>query len=992
MSSTADPRGSIWRRWDPHIHTPGTVMADQFGPDAWDAYFDAIEAATPAIDALGVTDYASLDRYVDVLAAKENDGRLAGVALLFPNVELRLPLMTGEGHPLNVHLLISPEDADHVAQARSFLRKLHFEYQGEQYECSRESLIALGKKHDPLVLDDDKALEVGTNQFKVTPAAIADALDHSRWAQDNILFAVAGGSNDGSSGLRSQDGSMEATRVEIEAMSRAIFSSQPAQRAFWLGKGPATLEQIETKWNGRKACLHGSDAHTLAKVGRPDGNRYTWIKGDPTFESLRQACLEPDERVIVDEQPPSGPLAYRTIDSVKVENAPWLQTAEIPLNRGLVAIIGARGSGKTALADLIAAVTDAASPERTSGQSFLRRAQSLLKGTAVRLIWADGECNGVVLPTVDTEARPTVQYLSQQFVERLCSSEGITDELLQEVERVVFEAHEDEDRLGARSFQELLAISAAPGREKRARAEENSGVLAEQIERERELGAGLAALKEQKVALEAAIASDKKARNDLITKGGEDRTARLVAVNTELATRQAEVDARRRQAKSLEALAGVVKDYKERQLPAIRVRLQSDYSEASLTETQWEAFDVAFRSDPAKLIVDRQTEIGKELEALMGPHIPKPTVKAEEIAPFIAIEADLSGQTYRALRAESWRLSELIGLDSQKTNQLNNLNKKISTAESDLTKLGGQITLAKGAAGRVTTLLKDRRDNYFELFEGFDEEQAELTQLYAPLKEILDGEGGTLGKLRFVVRRVVDTAAWARRGEELLDLRTTGTFRGRGELLRVVQAELGSAWETGTAAQVAAAMSAFREKHDKHFREQAKASPTNAVEYRRWLADVSAWVNSTDHISIQYGVQYDGVDIEQLSPGTRGIVLLLLYLSLDKADDRPLIIDQPEENLDPKSIFDELVDRFRETRRRRQIIIVTHNANLVVNTDADQVIIASAGAHRARQLPKITYTLGGLENPVIREQVCEILEGGRRAFEERARRLRFKLV
>jgi predicted ATPase len=67
----------------------------------------------------------------------------------------------------------------------------------------------------------------------------------------------------------------------------------------------------------------------------------------------------------------------------------------------------------------------------------------------------------------------------------------------------------------------------------------------------------------------------------------------------------------------------------------------------------------------------------------------------------------------------------------------------------------------------------------------------------------------------------------------------------------------------------------------------------------------------------------------------RGIVLLLLYLAIDQDDDRPLIIDQPEENLDPKSIFVELVDRFREAKTRRQTIAVTHNVNLVVNADAD---------------------------------------------------------
>ena len=135
-------------------------------------------------------------------------------------------------------------------------------------------------------------------------------------------------------------------------------------------------------------------------------------------------------------------------------------------------------------------------------------------------------------------------------------------------------------------------------------------------------------------------------------------------------------------------------------------------------------------------------------------------------------------------------------------------------------------------------------------------------------------------------------------------------------------------------------------------------------------------------------IQYDGVDIERLSQGTRGIVLLLLYLAIDEEDDRPLVIDQPEESLDPQSIFDELVTRFRSAKKRRQIIIVTHNANLVVNTDADQVIVATVGRHRPGELPQIQYESGGLENPEIRKRVCDILEGGERAFKARAKRLR----
>ena len=118
----------------------------------------------------------------------------------------------------------------------------------------------------------------------------------------------------------------------------------------------------------------------------------------------------------------------------------------------------------------------------------------------------------------------------------------------------------------------------------------------------------------------------------------------------------------------------------------------------------------------------------------------------------------------------------------------------------------------------------------------------------------------------------------------------------------------------------------------------------------------------------------------------------MLYLALDLEDSRPLIIDQPEENLDPKSVFTELLALFREARKRRQVIIVTHNANLVVNTDVDQVIVASCTKPGIGAPPQFHYLSGGLENPAIRSEVCEILEGGEAAFRQRAQRLRVAIV
>lgn len=986
MTSVNDSRGSIWRRWDPHIHTPGTVLNNEFGPDDWDAFLTLIEQSEPRIQALGVTDYCSLDRYEEVLSHVAH-GRLADVPLIFPNVELRLPIEARS--PVNIHLLISPEDPNHVDLGRRFLRELKFDYRGETYACDQADLRSLGRKHDPNATDDMAALKVGTNQFKVTPEALKAAFKASDWARDNVTVAVAGGSTDGTSGLQS-DAGMAATRVEIERMSSIIFSSTPAQRKFWLGQGVETEEQLNEKWDGKKVCLHGSDAHELDKVGKPDKDRYTWIKGDPTFESLRQACIEPEERVLVGEAPPDGALDHRTIRAVSAEGAEWLSEPTVPLNRGLVAIIGARGSGKTALADLIAAASHAATSDRTTSQSFLVRAKGHLGDLTVGLEWADDSDDEVTLPLSEqSDVQPRVQYLSQQFVEQLCSSEGITDELLAEIERVIFEAHPYESRLGASTFRSLLDLKAGPGRLKRQRAHEDMETIARKIEAEREAIASMTGLKAKLERHQAAAKADKDARERLLRRGNAGNAHRLGEINNALAGARSEAETLNNQLQALEALTADVEDLEVRRLPSFKSSLEENHSAAGLTEDEWGEFNLTFTGKPKEVLSSRVDSVKKKIETLNGPEIPPPAEPIGIVQPFIPDDADLTKVTLGALKAETWRLQQLIGLDEARTKQLNELNTKINKTDSEIENVERQVKEAEGGTDRIALLSGQRKDAYASLFDGFADEQTQLAELYAPLGRLLDEEEGALGKLTFTVRRTVDAESWAQQGENLLDLRKKGPFRGHGELHKVVREELLEAWSTGDSADVATAMAGFRDSHDREILDHAPVARHNPDAFREWARNISAWLGSTDHITVQYGIRYDGVDIEQLSPGTRGIVLLLLYLSVDYLDDRPLVIDQPEENLDPKSIFDELVDRFRSARKNRQIIIVTHNANLVVNTDADQVIVATAGPHRPGHLPEITYTSGGLENPEIREQVCEILEGGKTAFEERARRLRF---
>ena len=104
----------------------------------------------------------------------------------------------------------------------------------------------------------------------------------------------------------------------------------------------------------------------------------------------------------------------------------------------------------------------------------------------------------------------------------------------------------------------------------------------------------------------------------------------------------------------------------------------------------------------------------------------------------------------------------------------------------------------------------------------------------------------------------------------------------------------------------------------------------------------------------------------------------VFYLLIDK-DDIPLVIDQPEENLDNQTIYEVLVRCLSDAKRRRQVIVVTHNPNLAVVCDAEQVIYAQ----RDTALNSIMYEAGAIENPTMNKHVIDVLEGTRPAFENR---------
>ena len=101
---------------------------------------------------------------------------------------------------------------------------------------------------------------------------------------------------------------------------------------------------------------------------------------------------------------------------------------------------------------------------------------------------------------------------------------------------------------------------------------------------------------------------------------------------------------------------------------------------------------------------------------------------------------------------------------------------------------------------------------------------------------------------------------------------------------------------------------------------------------------------------------------------------------LSSKSNAPLIIDQPEDNLDSEFIYKSLVPILRMAKERRQIIVVTHNANIAVLGDAEQIIVLKSTAERGTIVSR-----GSIDDAATREAACNILEGAREAFEWRAR-------
>lgn len=209
---------------------------------------------------------------------------------------------------------------------------------------------------------------------------------------------------------------------------------------------------------------------------------------------------------------------------------------------------------------------------------------------------------------------------------------------------------------------------------------------------------------------------------------------------------------------------------------------------------------------------------------------------------------------------------------------------------------------------------------------------------------------------------------------------TWGDFRGQDEALSTIR-KLFDSHDLNSRDGALAFVGTLQEKVLEAAR--ASGSPVgifNLVKKGQSAAAVYDLIFGLNFLEPRYSLLFQDAQIEQLSPGQRGALLLIFYLLVDKGK-TPIILDQPEENLDNETVFRLLVPVLSEAKKQRQIIMVTHNPNLAVVCDAEQIIHATFD--RASD-SAISYESGAIESSRLNGAVVTVLEGTKPAFSNRS--------
>lgn len=900
-------RGSEWRKWDLHIHTPGTAKNDHYGnsDEVWERYIDALEKSDVTV--FGITDYFSISNYIKVKEYQKQD-RLKGKFLL-PNVEMRIYPVTDKSKLINIHAIFDPF-LDVADIEREFFRQLQFTYNDASYSCIDNDLAKLGRivENNPN-LADDVAIKKGIDAFAVSYEALKKVIDKA-FFKGHVIIALSNGSKDGVTGILNQEGNMQPLRKEITRMSDIILSGNPGDVEYFSG-AKTSVEEVVSTYGSLKPCIIGSDAHSLDKVGVFPNDRITWIKADPTFEGLKQILFEPKERVRISDAIPDFKYDYNIIDHVVLNTAGvWNQT--IPLNQNLNTIIGGRSTGKSTLLASMAAKFQKIKNDEN---------YDFIKGLSdnVHVFWRDGQ-------EADNKE---IEYFTQNEIANIISRRD-SDKLFLEILISLPNMREAYEKFKADEAAKFASIQAKVSLffEKRRQYNEKNAYV-------KTLG-------------------DKEGIKREIEKFAKERDT----IQRNLTDKKELLERFQIAAKELADLR--TKEVVMRQDLEILNLLSSSNLLSINPSVSW-----------LGLTEDISQKVSEEIQKVLAQ-------SNSHLQDFVK---DLISKEDNAFKALAREINEKQNAsDYQEGKKIFAENKNLSHVMEQISNLSKQILLINKESQILEELSKECKTIASDLLNEH--------------LSYLDMMNSIASVLRIQHDNITLSAGY--------------------ELKKDLEEKLNECISLRSASMNALIVNVifqYQKKTKDSIKECLKDLLNKALRGEITFKngyDVQSFISmilSGNWFSLQYSVDYEGDNLSDMSPGKRSFVVLKLLL--DFSDKKcPILIDQPEDNLDNRAIYNELVKYVREKKKERQIILVTHNPNIVVGADSEEVIVANQNGKNApndRGI-KFQYVHGSLENtsaritddnePIlyrcgIREHVCDILEGGENAFRDRENKYGF---
>lgn len=960
-------RGSEWRKWNLHTHTPETKKNDQFTgstpEEKWKNYVETINSSIEEIAVVGITDYFSIENYFKFKDLVSRGIITKVFGMIIPNIELRVLPATASATAINIHCIFNPA-IDKEIESR-FLSKLKFHHLGTNYSAAPAELVRLGRvlKNDS-TLNETAAVKAGIEQYVIGYDTLREIFEKDPDLRDNTIIVVSNKSQDGPTGIVKHadfvldtGSQLDATRQSIYQLADAIFSSNDGDRKYFIGKGVDKKEIVVKKYGSLKPAYHGCDAHSNDKVFKPAENRFCWIKADPTFEGLKQTVYEPEDRVKIQAMCPDVKIdRYLISELVFKDSGNLFGQQKILLNDNLNAIIGGKSSGKSLLLYSAAQSID---PDQVLKASKRLGFEGYKFNSAFDfdVVWKNGEVD-TLNDHNPANKNHKITYIPQLYINYLVEKNN-KEELNLLIKSILLQDD---------SYKSFF--------------EETTGQIADISSKIESLLNNYLQTRLKGLELQQKVKDTGVSKS--ISQGIEKIQAAIEAGQRATNLTPTEFDDYKRLTDQKSVADAGFQNLIKKEGILLKLVTEIKNSEAQLFGQNASVNQLVLKGQIDR-ILDEFTDIPADVQSI------RQTLQADYHAMILKLETEIANLNIatakQIFQQDTARiLEELKPILSKISGQ-----QELEKLTKELEKEKQRLLLSENYEKQVTTILTDYKDIRSQIVNLL-KQRYELYQLIATRINTTRQEIGSevtlhcdllFKGINLLLFDQANRAALTR--DNIFNEIFIDQLVDYDQVLKLVSNPL-------------------RIIDDKLVISDTQNIPlkqkTSIDDLMRGLV--------IDGFELDYTVTYKGDNLLTMSPGKKGTVLLILFLQISSAE-YPILIDQPEDNLDNRTIYDLLCQMIKLKKQERQIIIVSHNANLVVATDTENIIVANQQGQGSEIQPGSTrfeYVNGSLEHSFaknntikdllqqqgIKEHVCDILEGGGEAFKQRERKYAIKLT